>query len=331
VVATDRKVYLPTYEEWSLAIEHQVLRNTVVSLTYTGNHGYHEPVSKLPNAYDPYGDNASLPSSLPNQSFASVTEYYSGASSNFNGLIATATSRLRWLTLQFNYAHGHALDEASNGGFNAFGVNGNSQINPNKLSDNYGNADYDTHHYISANYSIQAPTYHRGPKVLTADWELSGTVFHNSGYPFSVADATGDIVYGTAAMAQQTDNNFNHKCGGLSHTQNPCDFAAHFTNSTDFGQQRRNQLYGPSFTDFDFDVAKGFRLPHWETARIKVAAQFFNAFNHSNFQIPLADVNDGASNGLIYTSANVPTSILGAFLGGDAAPRLIQFKGSFTF
>jgi hypothetical protein len=259
-----------------------------------------------------------------------VTEYYSGASSNFNGVIATATSRLNWLTLQFNYAHGHALDEASNGGFDAFGVNSNSQINPNNLADNYGNADYDTHHYISANYSI-TPKFKHGPKALTADWELSGTVFHNSGYPFSVTDNTGANVYGSPSLAKQIDNNFNHKCGGLSHTVTPCDFASHFTASTNFGQQHRNQLYGPSFTDFDVDVAKGFRVPHWETARIKVAAQFFNAFNHSNFQIPLADYTYGGSDGLIYTSANVPTSILGAFLGGDAAPRLIQFKGTFTF
>ena len=331
VIATTRKIFLPTYEEWSLSLERQILRNTVAAVTYTGNHGYHEPVSRLPNAYNSAGTNATLPTALPNKSFASVTEYYSGASSNFNGLIATVTSRLKSSTVQFNYAHGHALDEISNGGFNAFGVNPNGQINPYDLSQNYGNADYDTHHYFSANYSLRVPSTHFGPKVLTADWELSGAVFHNSGYPFSVFDNTGDNVYGNASLAKQVDNNFNHKCGGLSHTTTPCDFASHFVSSTDFGQQRRNQLYGPSFTDLDVDLSKGFGIPHWESAKVKVAAQFFNVFNHANFQIPLADVNDGGSNGLIYTSANVPTSILGAFLGGDAAPRLIQLKASFTF
>ncbi len=340
VIATAKKVYLPSYEEWSLAIEHQVAKNTVASVTYVGNHGYHEPVARLPNAYFSTANiptgvteaNATLKqNALPNPSFASVTEYYSGASSNFNGLIATVTSRMNWMSTQFNYAHGHALDEVSNGGFDAFGVNPSGQINPYDLHQNYGNADYDTHHYFSANYSIHPPTYHHGPKTLFADWELSGTVFHNTGYPFSVFDATNNNVYGNAALAKQIDNNFNHHCGGASHTVTPCDFASHFTHSTDFGQQHRNQLYGPSFTDLDVDVAKGFGVPHWENAKFKVAAQFFNVMNHANFQIPLADVNDGGSNGLIYTSANVPTSILGAFLGGDAAPRLIQFKGSFNF
>ena len=73
----------------------------------------------------------------------------------------------------------------------------------------------------------------------------------------------------------------------------PCDFASHFASATDFGQQRRNQLYGPNYTDFDLDLSKSFKIvPKWESARLKVAAQFFNMFNHPNFQIPFADVNN---------------------------------------
>jgi hypothetical protein len=329
ISAVAHKIFLPSYEEYSLAVEHEVFKNTVISATYVGNHGYHEPVPVLPNAYS-LGGNASLPSGRTNNSFNQVTQYYSGASSNYNGLIVTATSRMKWQTMQLNYAHGHALDEVSNGGFDAFGVNPSGQINPQNLKQNYGNADYDVHHYISGNYAITVPYWH-GPRVVAADWEVSGTAFHNSGYPFSVEDASGDIVYGNAALAMQLDNNFDHKCGGGAHTLTPCDFASHFTTSTDFGQQSRNQLYGPSYTDFDLDVAKGFKIPHSDRASLKIGAQFFNAFNHANFQIPLADVNDGGSNGLIYTMANTPTSILGAFLGGDASPRLIQFKGTFVF
>jgi hypothetical protein len=68
-----------------------------------------------------------------------------------------------------------------------------------------------------------------------------------------------------------------------------------------------------------------------ESAKLKVAVQFFNLFNHTNFQLPLSDVNDGPSDGLLYSAASTPTSVLGAFLGGDASPRLIQLKGTFVF
>ena len=336
LTSTVHKLYLPSYEEWSFAVEREVAKNVVASLTYVGNHGYHEPVSRLPNSYDSSGTIASLPRSLPNKSLAQVQEYYSGASSNYNGMVFSVVDRAKWVQLQFNYAYGHALDESSNGGFDAFGVNGfsisggNSQVNPQNLKDSYGNADYDTRNYISASYVITVP-YWGGPHLLTDNWQIAGTIFHNTGYPFSVTDANGSITYGRAAFAKQIDNNFDHKCGGGSHTLTPCDFASHFTSATDYGQQHRNQLWGPNYSDFDLDISKGFKIPHWEGAQFKAAAQFFNTFNHPNFQIPLADVNYGANNGLIYTSANTPTSILGAFLGGDASPRLIQLKASFVF
>ncbi|MDR3504898.1 MAG: carboxypeptidase regulatory-like domain-containing protein [Acidocella sp.] len=325
-------IKLPTYEEWSFSIERAFGVNTAVALQYVGNHTYHQPVQRMPNAYDPYGTNASLPASRPNAALGTVTEFYSGGSSNYNGIQATLSSHIRWVSYQFNYAYSHALDDVSNGGFDAFGLNSVGQINPYDLKQNYGNADYDSRHYISANYSVKIPHY-GGPKVLVDNWEVSGTVFHNTGYPFSVTDNNGTITYGNPALAMQIDNNFNHHCGGKSHTTayaNPCDFASHFTGSTDFGQQARNQLYGPNYTDFDMDLAKGFNMPKWEAAKLKLAVQFFNLFNHTNFQLPTADVND-PNNGLLSSAASTPTSILGAFLGGDASPRLIQTKLTFTF
>jgi hypothetical protein len=329
ITSVAHTVKLPIYEEWSLSLEHELVKNTVVSVNYIGNRSYHQPVSNMPNAYDPYGDNATLPASRPNASLGSVTEYYSGSWSNYNGLIGTLTSRINWVSLQFNYAYGHALDTSSNGGFDAFGLNSVGQINPYDLRQNYGNADYDTRHYISANYAVTVPHYH-GIRSILGDWNFAGAVFHNSGYPFSVTDNTGDIVYGNPALAMQIDNNFNHHCGGGAHTLSACSFASHFTSSTNYGQQRRNQLYGPNYTDVDMDVAKGFKVPGMESGRLKIGVQFFNLFNHPNFQIPDSDVNDSTL-GEIYTTANTPTSILGAFLGGDASPRLIQLKGSFTF
>jgi hypothetical protein len=284
----------------------------------------------MPNAYAP-GTIASLPTARPNAALGQVTEFYSGSVSNFNGLQATVTSRLSWVNLQFNYVYGHALDTSSNGGFDAFGINAVGQINPANLKQNYGNADYDTRHYISANYSITIPHF-AGPKVLVDNWVIAGTIFHNTGYPFSVVDSTEGVTYGVTPLAQQIDNNFNHHCGGSAHATTPCDFASHYTFATDFGQQRRNQLYGPNYTDFDMDISKGFKIAMLsDTAKLKVAVQLFNTFNHANFQLPLADVGDGPSNGTLYSAASTPTSVLGAFLGGDASPRLIQLKASFVF
>src|SRR5215469_15999605 len=197
----------PTYEEWSLTVEQQLTKTAALSVGYVGNHTYHQPIQAFnANAYGFGG----LPSSAPNPNFSSVNQIYSAGSSNYNGLVTTLVNRARWATLQFNYVYSHALDEISNGGFLPFNGNQGSLIyeypvNPYNFSQNYGNSDYDSRHYISASYLVPLP-YWGGPKVLTDGWEFSGTVFHNTGYPFSVTANTvgsGIPFYGALLYAQQ--------------------------------------------------------------------------------------------------------------------------------
>ena len=58
--------------------------------------------------------------------------------------------------------------------------------------------------------------------------------------------------------------------------------------------------------------------------------QFFNLFNHYNFSLANSNIAGGQF-GTIQSGVNPPTSILGSFLGGDAAPRLIQVKAQLVF
>lgn len=327
-----RNIKYPTYEEWSLALEQQLPAHIVVSANYVGNHGYHEPV--VDSGVNAYGF-GSLPANAPTSNFGTVTRVYSEANSNYNGLILSAARRAKVLTLQFNYAYSHALDEVSNGGFDAFGLNPTNPFNPYNLSQNYGNADYDVRHYISASYVVNIPHF-GGPRAVTDGWTLAGTVFHSTGLPFSYIDSATPVNYGGSLLAMQTQKGgFDTHCGGASHAginAVPCTQANYIQPATNFNQQRRNQFFGPNFTDSDVDLVKSFSIPKWEAAKVKVGAQFFNVFNHPNFGQPLNDVESGAGGfGIIQSTVNPPTSILGSFLGGDASPRLIQLKALMTF
>jgi len=343
--STTHSIKYPTYEEYSLAIEHQLTKTAALSVSYVGNHGYHEPVSNDNiNAYGFTG----LPDTAPNAAFGQATELSSGASSNFNGLVTSFVNRSKWLTLQVNYQYSHALDEISNGGISAFGGNAIAPNNPYDIHQNYGNADYDIRHYISGSYVLTVP-YFGGPHALSDGWQISGTVFHSTGLPYSIIDSSTPANYGGGSLfADQLASGFSNHCGGAAHAginggNSPCAFAAsgnstagfaYFDYASGFNVQRRNQFTGSGYTDTDLTLTKGFGIPHWEGASLRLGAQFFNVLNHPNFAQPVNDVEAGSGQGgfgTINGTVNTPTSILGSFLGGDASPRLIQLKASFNF
>lgn len=345
-ISTVNKLSYPMYEEWNLQVEHQIGHNSSFSASYVGNHGYHEPVNdNNVNAFNAGAPGfASLPTSTPNPNFAAVTQVYTGASSNYNGVTLSAIHRANLLTLQLNYTYSHALDEISNGGFNGFSSNSVFPSNSTNLHQNYGNADYDVRHYISGNYIFNLPSL-RGPRILTAGWQAAGTVFHSTGLPFTFTDnitASNLPNHSGPIFAQQTVAHVPTKCSGhaITHGAN-CAASLDFTTATDFGQQERNQVFGPNYTDTDLTITKAFDLHFMESAKLKLGVQMFNLFNHPNFAQPSHDVGActstgpnpcaGSSIGTIDGTVNPPTSILGSFLGGDASPRLIQVKANFSF
>jgi hypothetical protein len=351
------KLHYPTYEEYSLQLEQAIdrKRQTVVSLSYVGNHGYHEP--ELNSGVNAYGVNngaagaiagstinfTGLSNTVPNASFAQVTEASNGAMSNYNGLLVGVSRRTKTQTISFNYTYAHALDEISNGGILQYSLT-NSVItaeNPYNLRQNYGNADYDVRHNITASYVYTMP-YFGGPKLLTDGWQVSGTVFHHTGFPFTVVDSALQATnYSAQFFADQVHGVHNCGVGGSIYNNatgtvaSPCGIATPgaYVDPTGFGQQHRNQVFGPSYTDTDINILKAFHvaLPHSDTGRLELGAQFFNALNHPNFASPGHDINDPATLGVITSTVNTPTSILGSGLGGDASARLIQLKGTFSF
>jgi hypothetical protein len=358
-------IKVPMYEEWNFMIQQGITSNTSLSLNYVGNHGYHEtaqneavngycPPSSCPNGF------VGLPSTPIDSRFNDVNQIQSIAVSNYNGLTAAVTHNFRaGLQLQGSFSWSHALDEISNGGFNPFNAATNTSIynpnEPNNIRSMYGNADYDTRKYFSLSYVYQVP-YKFGPKPLTQGWQLSGTFFARSGLPFTVSDSgSASVLSGSGYGGNQTliagwNGAAQGGCGSgaasatAGGAKQPCLAAADFSpiinsyTSTpngpifSFGDQRRNQFFGPGYFDTDLTVMKFTSIPHWESAKLGIGVQFFNILNHPNFDQPIRDISNSAGQfGQIVKMVNTPTSILGSFLGGDAAPRLIQLTAKINF
>jgi hypothetical protein len=332
----------PTYYEWSLQIEQGFGKSDSLQAGYVGNHGIHEPVENQ-------GVNANLgayglPAASPAPSFASVNEIDSTAISSYAGLVASYVHHGHNLNAQLNYMWGHNMDEISNGGILPFGqsVIGN-QINPRNLRDNYGNSDYDVRHYFDGNYLYVLP-YFGGPRVVTEGWQLSGTIFARTGYEFTPQEnetdfGIGNYDQGGGVVPIAPMPGVRHKCGSHSATTAcfaPSDFPTAIFNggsASPFGSYERNQFSGPGYFDTDLTIIKSFKLPHMgDAAKLNLGATAYNLFNHVNFDNPNPLIDNASSIfGLSVQAASPPTSIYGAFLGGDASVRIIQFTGKFVF
>ena len=66
------------------------------------------------------------------------------------------------------------------------------------------------------------------------------------------------------------------------------------------GNNGRNQLYGPKLVDVDFSIIKNTAFPRTSDAfNMQLRFEFFNLFNHTNFQAPLDNNTLGGSLGQI--------------------------------
>jgi hypothetical protein len=206
---------------------------------------------------------------------------------------------------------------------------------------NYGNADYDRRHQFNANYVYTTP-HLSGAKGMLLDWTVSGTFFAMSGIPFTVVDGNTTGVLGAYnyGPALGLDLFANTSVGpincGRSAAVTPCYTTAQFSSPVGpggigtFGNERRNQVYGPNFFDTDLSLLKTFHVRHWESAQFQVGAQAFDVLNHPNFDQPIGNLAN-AQFGSIVKTVGPPTSIFGSFLGGDASPRALQIKAQIQF
>jgi hypothetical protein len=363
---TQAKTYAPQVQKWSLEIQKGFGPNDSINIGYYGNHSIHQPIlNNSVNANGAFpglsgGVLTGLPATSPTAQYGIVEAVQSAGVSNYNGVIASYKHRFAGRAgggvFQFNYTYGHALDEISNGGFNPFaaasaGGSATSILhpqNPFDLRNMYGDADYDARHSLNANYVWEVPVRKalmgHGWAPLVDGWQVSGALLYRTGFPFTVVDPsdTQNSNYGATIfpnpIAPVTSNSCNSE-KNFGPKGVPCAFAAAFGgfggipggSEPTFGANGlRNAFRGPSYFDTDFAFTKKTNIPHWERAQFQLGLQFFNLFNHPNFNLPVNSITN-PNFGTVQSQVNPPTSILGSFLGGDASPRLIQVKAQLVF
>ena len=303
------------FEQFNLTVQKEIKGN-VITVSYVGLLGRQLaqalPDINLPgpNLFDsPTGTNtAALTNPLrpyfklhPN--LTSVAELVTHGSSSFNAIQGVFERRFsHGLFFNANYQWAHNLDDAP--GISEFGSGGSGQ-QPNNLSADYGNStlDYKDRFAAMAGYQIPSGRSLTGVKALLAKgWQANAIIAFTSGTPFTVlnTNSQSNAVPGTADRPNVVGNlKPTHK--GLHEFFNPEAFAPQPFGT--YGNERRDQLFGPWFRHADLSLFKTFDLP--ESMNLEFRAECFNISNTPSFNTPNAVVPAPPSSG--YSAAPTVT------------------------
>jgi hypothetical protein len=275
-----------------------------------------------------YAQQASRPYFAQYPTYGNINQLGTIATANYNSLQTTLRlADFHGLSAQANYTWGHSLDD----------VSASRSLLPQNSYDfksEYGNSDLDTRNNFTASLSYAIPTFSRGPRRLTEGWLVNSLITLHGGQPFTVAnssDTSGtdenaqrvDLIGNPTAGVDRSFHPATASSGATAQWINPAAFASPADGT--FGNMRRNQLYGPGFSDVDISLFKTTAIT--ERVRLQLRAEVFNTLNHNNFAPPNSTFGSGGFGQLDDTIGDY----WGAPGVGPGEPLNVQLGGKFIF
>ncbi len=285
-------------QHWNFNIERQIGSKTVLEVAYVGSKGTKLLTARDINQPQPQVLPPGLPFvPRPDPRFDDIDLLESRGNSNYNALQARFQQRLyHGLTSLVSYTWSKSIDDASN--FFSSAGDPNFPQNSYNVAAERGRSNFDVRHRLSMSYSYALP-FGKGKNYLADDgwvstiltgWETHGIITVQSGRPFTVAllpeldnSGTGRSILGFGANDRpnvagnpQISNRTPERWFNTS--------AFNFPAPGTFGNAGRNILDGPDFQNVNASLMKNTALT--ERVNLQFRAEFFNLFNHPNFNLP---------------------------------------------
>lgn len=323
----------PSYIDYNLSAQDEIMRNTVVEVAYVASLGRHllgERDTNQPTiAARQAKPLAYVTAVVPYQGYSWFADRLTEASSNYNSLQISVNHRTQHgLTLGIAYTWSKTLTNNSNDR----GTENYDTYNPNL---DYGPASLNQPQVFVANYVYDLPFYQGQHGVvghLLGGWEVSGITEFESGMSVTVRQSLDNFDCQTPTGAT-TGCIANTYPGGLN--MDVADIAPRpdviapvhrvkklsqwFTTGSfadaigHFGSASNGILLGPGLINFDIAAMKNIQVGN--RASFQFRGEFFNAFNHTNY----ASIDP-----------NTDSSTYGQVISADD-PRQIQLGGKFYF
>ena len=319
----------PYVEQWNLSLQHEVVKDTVVSAAYVGSHGLHQieetdanpPVPNvLPDGqlqFSQLVNGRIVMNPFVNPAYGALQIGYSSGFSKYNSAQFSVNRRLtgNWQA-QLSYTYAECTDNGSG----SYLVDGGTVLaNPFNAKYDVGWCAYYNRHTVTVNSTYMLPF--RRNKFLQG-WQVSGIFSHHTGYPVNITDGFAQAYSGGGA-------NRPNVAPGCDPTVTAGDKVKHFFNTACFtlpavgllGNLGRNTLIGPGFTDLDASLSKNTKFPKIsDQFAIQFRAEFFNVLNHANFAAPASGLFVQGANG-----GGNPNPTAGQITGVTNPGRQIQF------
>ena len=315
-------------QQWSLDLQQELHRDLMFGVSYVGSKGTKLVGARDLNQASPSPDPLNF---RPLPQFADINQLESSGNSTYHALQLRLQQRLSsGLMFLASYSWSHSIDSSST----LFPSAGDANFPQDSfnLRAEKGRSNFDIRHRLSLNFSYDLPLG-RGRRflprlggfgnLLLGDWQVNGIVTLQSGYPFTPILRADNSNTGTSLLGLAAGDR-PHLVGnpkpanpGPDGWVDPTAFALPPFGS--FGNAGRNILTGPGFRNMDFSVLKNISLREEWTLQFR--AEFFNLFNHPNFDLPDPFVDSPLTFGRIFSARSG--------LPGDA--RSIQFALKLIF
>jgi hypothetical protein len=155
---------------------------------------------------------------------------------------------------------------------------------------------------------------------LTEGWQVSGITRFATGFPVYMYENDDHALIGAYQSGQGNNVDTPNYTPGSLDKQNPRTGNPYFNTSLfsmealgQLGTANRRFFSGPGWNNFDLALSKEVKLT--ESMKVEVRGEFFNAFNHAQFQSPQGTINNGTF----------------GYVTGANAPRIGQVSARFTF
>jgi hypothetical protein len=338
---------VPSYSDYNLTVERQVVPGTVVEVAYVGNKARH-----LIGEFDMNQPTVGAREANPGNVDVNALRPYAGYSffdtkgtlftSNYNSLQIDVQHKSHWgLTLGAAYTWSKTL--TTNSVDRAGALNGNTQYGTTdtyNMKLDYGPAGFNQPQTFVVNYVYGLPIFKDQRGVagkFFGGWELSGITTATSGTSFSVVQASDPFACPTtsAGLCDPASSLPNQGLRGLGIGNPDGDIAArpdtiaavHMTKKPEqwlstssfqaaaghFGNTGSGSFFGPGMQKWDMALAKNTKIG--EYVNLQLRAEAFDVFNHPNFLTVDSSIND---------------STFGT-VNADHEPRILQLGTKISF